>query len=414
MKIRLRLMIAAALGLTALAMACSSAPASPGPVAPGLSATPVVQPEPVRREVPAPIESVSLVIVIGEGTSSTLVVASGLPNACFSFSRYANLTRSGKTISLDVLNVDESVAGQGCAEIYGPVTTDITLPLEYDIVVCEAYTVVVNGESHVVQAIAPAVRCSPPEPPTASVEPADVRPDQGDTVAVPAPIDGVEISVAESFPMQYFLNVKSGLPTGCARFDGYKVNRHGDTITVTVTNMLPASKDVICTDVYGSVETNIGLGTDFKPGRTYTVHLNDFTKTFVGEGAAADPGDPIPTPPPALPFGRTFSIELGDNVRLGGGEGVAVEFSSVLEDSRCPANVACIWAGRATVVISLTSLADGATERAELTLGDTSEGRSDVTVLGGFKVQLLQLDPYPGTGAEGLLSATLSVSEAGL
>ncbi len=108
MKIRLRLMIAAALGLTALAMACSSAPASPGPVAPGLSATPIVQPEPVRREVPAPIESVSLVIVIGEGTSSTLVVASGLPNACFSFSRYANLTRSGKTISLDVLNVDES------------------------------------------------------------------------------------------------------------------------------------------------------------------------------------------------------------------------------------------------------------------------------------------------------------------
>ena len=411
MKIRLSLLTSAALGLTALAIACSGAPASPGPVASASVATPVVQPEPVRREVPAPIESVSLNVMTNRTPNSTLVVVSGLPNACFEFSRYASLSRSRETISLDVLNVDESVVGQGCAEIYRMVTNDIPLPLEYDIEACESYAIVVNGESQLVQAIAPTVRCSQPGTPAAADEPGDIAPDQGDTVTVFAPIDGVEISVAESFPLQYFLNVKSGLPNGCARFDGYTLNREGDTITVEVTNLKPASKDLMCTMIYGTVETNIPLGTDFEPGRTYTVNVNDFTKSFVGEGVLPDDG--MTKPPLAPSFGSAFSIELGEEVRLGGEEGIAVEFSSVLEDSRCPANVVCIWAGRATVAISLTTLADGATETVELALGDTAGRRSDAGVVRNFKVQLLQLDPYPGTGAAGPLSVTLSVTEAG-
>ena len=198
--------------------------------------------------------------------------------------------------------------------------------------------------------------------------------------------------------------------TGGARFDGYEVNRDSDTIMVGVTDLLPASKGVMYTAVYGTVETNIALSTDFEPGRTYTVHVNDFTKTFVGEGAVTDAADPTPNPPPAPSFGRTFSLELGDDVRLGGR--VAVEFTSVLEDSRCPANVVCVWAGRATVMISLTSLADGATKTVELTLGETAGGRSDVAVLGDLKLQILQLDPYPGTGAEGPPSVTLNVSRS--
>ena len=216
----------------------------------------------------------------------------------------------------------------------------------------------------------------------------------------------------ESFPLQYFLSVKSGLPNGCAKFDGYTLNRDDDTISVEVTNLMPASQDLMCTMIYGTVETNIALGIDFKPGHTYTVNVNAFTKTFVGEGVVPDDG--ASKPPSAPSFGSAFSIEIGEEVTLGGADGVALEFSSVLEDSRCPANVVCIWAGRATVVISLTSLADGATEKVELTLGDTAGGRSDVAVLGDFKVQLLQLDPYPGSGAEGPLSITLSVAKRGL
>ena len=77
-------------------------------------------------------------------------------------------------------------------------------------------------------------------------------------VEVPAPIDGVETSVAESFPPQYFLAVTSGLPNGCIRFGGYDVERDGDTINVTVTNLEPADKGLIaCTALYGLVETNI-------------------------------------------------------------------------------------------------------------------------------------------------------------
>ena len=38
-------------------------------------------------------------------------------------------------------------------------------------------------------------------------------------VVVAAPIESVEVIIAESFPPQYFLKVKSGLPNGCVRFN---------------------------------------------------------------------------------------------------------------------------------------------------------------------------------------------------
>lgn len=104
-----------------------------------------------------------------------------------------------------------------------------------------------------------------------------------ETVRVPAPIDEVEIRVLESFPPQYVLYVVSGLPSGCAKFDEYEVERDGDTIHVKVWNLMPADDDVACTMIYGTVEHNINLGSDFESGKTYTVHVNDVTKTFTAQ-----------------------------------------------------------------------------------------------------------------------------------
>ena len=55
-----------------------------------------------------------------------------------------------------------------------------------------------------------------------------------------APIESVELSIAESFPPQYFLKVTSGLPSGCAQFKDHKVVRDGNNIAITVTNLQPA------------------------------------------------------------------------------------------------------------------------------------------------------------------------------
>ena len=89
-------------------------------------------------------------------------------------------------------------------------------------------------------------------------------------VEVPAPIDGVEIIIAESFPPQYFVIVKSGLPDACHEFSDYEIGRDGETVRITVRNLKP-EEPMMCAQVYRTVESNIALGSDFEGGKTYTV-----------------------------------------------------------------------------------------------------------------------------------------------
>ena len=103
-----------------------------------------------------------------------------------------------------------------------------------------------------------------------------------DPHTVAAPIDGLDVRVLESHPPQYMLNVRAGLPSGCAKRHSHSVDRVGDAITVTVLNSMPAG-DPPCTMIYGSYELNINLGTDFLPGSTYTVRVNDKATTFTAQ-----------------------------------------------------------------------------------------------------------------------------------
>jgi hypothetical protein len=100
---------------------------------------------------------------------------------------------------------------------------------------------------------------------------------------VRAPIDSVDLRIAESFPPQYFLDVISGLPSGCATFDTYEVERADETITVTVWNLDATPEDGACTAIYGTVEHAIALGSNFQSGTTYTVNVNDVKTTFVAQ-----------------------------------------------------------------------------------------------------------------------------------
>ena len=102
-------------------------------------------------------------------------------------------------------------------------------------------------------------------------------------VQVPAPIESVDLLILESFPVQYNLRVVSGLPNACVSFGGYRLERHGATIEVEVINWTPADPHVVCAQIYGAVETMVPLGSDFEPGKTYTVVVNDVTETFVAQ-----------------------------------------------------------------------------------------------------------------------------------
>jgi len=127
---------------------------------------------------------------------------------------------------------------------------------------------------------------APPQP-TATVDSVSttpaVPPLPPDRRAVPAPIDGLEILILESFPVQYLLNVQAGLPSGCAEQYKHEVERAGDVITVTVLNSLPTATDIACTAIYGMYELNIDLGSDFESGETYTVLVNDEETTFTAQ-----------------------------------------------------------------------------------------------------------------------------------
>ena len=126
---------------------------------------------------------------------------------------------------------------------------------------------------------------------------AEETPDQSgelETVEKLAPIDRVEILVAESWPPQYFLFVESGLPNGCAEFDRVEVTADGETIHVAIINL--ETVGMACTKEYRTVEHNIPLGSEFEPSTMVTVLVNDVAETFVTQDAAPTAAiDPTPT-----------------------------------------------------------------------------------------------------------------------
>jgi hypothetical protein len=94
-----------------------------------------------------------------------------------------------------------------------------------------------------------------------------------------APIDGLDVLTLESFPPQYMLHVRAGLPSGCAQpLSNRIVGRQGNVIQVEVLNSLP--DNAICTAIYGNYDLNINLGSDFTSGQTYKVQVNDKEVTF--------------------------------------------------------------------------------------------------------------------------------------
>jgi len=75
------------------------------------------------------------------------------------------------------------------------------------------------------------------------------------------------------------------------------------------------------------------------------------------------------------------------------GRTVQICFDSV-NDSRCPANMECIWQGEATVKLSLHT--DGISQSFKLsTLNRPPVVRNDTTI-SGYKIKLLSVSPYPG------------------
>lgn len=111
-----------------------------------------------------------------------------------------------------------------------------------------------------------------------------------------------------------------------------------------------------------------------------------------------------------LQFGQEAIIEQ-DNI--------SVVFTDVTEDSRCPSDVQCIWAGQATIEVSVG--VNGEDEgRHELTIG-AGESKASATV-GQYVIRLAGLEPYlvsttqiePEDYVAGLVVSKLPANSAGV
>jgi hypothetical protein len=117
---------------------------------------------------------------------------------------------------------------------------------------------------------------------------------------------------------------------------------------------------------------------------------------FILLAAVTGCGNPTssdPTPESALlPASREIVLHYGDDVRLEGSV-LRIGFGEILEDSRCPVDVVCVWEGNGKVVIGIAA---GMGPTHALTLNTSLEPKS--VVWSGIRVTLLELNPVPHAG----------------
>ena len=89
-------------------------------------------------------------------------------------------------------------------------------------------------------------------------------------------------------------------------------------------------------------------------------------------------------------LGSTVALRLGQAVVIDS-EGIIARFERVVEDSRCPADVVCVWQGQATIIIS-ARVDGGDAQNLMLTVGDDQYPSAS---FGQYSVKLLELSPYP-------------------
>ena len=91
--------------------------------------------------------------------------------------------------------------------------------------------------------------------------------------------------------------------------------------------------------------------------------------------------------PAKVPIDKEFSLGIGQTASIEG-EKLVIKFKAVLEDSRCPVNVLCAWAGNAKVEFGILDI-DGQNKTVIL----NTEDEPNATTLKGLKLTLISLNP---------------------
>jgi hypothetical protein len=103
---------------------------------------------------------------------------------------------------------------------------------------------------------------------------------------------------------------------------------------------------------------------------------------------------------------RQFELGVGQEAQIQGTP-IVVRFTRVSEDSRCPIDVNCVWAGDGVLKFALSG-AD--VIKNETSLHTTLEPK--LLYYGGYTIRLIDLKPTPRSGAKIPATAYLATLEA--
>ncbi len=123
--------------------------------------------------------------------------------------------------------------------------------------------------------------------------------------------------------------------------------------------------------------------------REVTVHeLLDAAPAEGCDAATGGGGGPGGSPPRRVALLSEFAMRVGE-VTLIGGTDEALRFAGVVQDSRCPTDVTCVWAGEALLAFELRR---GGTSEAVAVPVSPAAGAA---ALGALRVRVVALSPAP-------------------
>ncbi|MGD2134700.1 MAG: hypothetical protein PVF27_01015 [Gemmatimonadales bacterium] len=104
--------------------------------------------------------------------------------------------------------------------------------------------------------------------------------------------------------------------------------------------------------------------------------------------ACTAPADPGPDAAVTAQDGESVELRVGEAVTLDGGA-ITIEFLSVIEDSRCPKSVVCVWQGDGAVELEVRWNQSTRIDTLHTTLDPIS------TAVDTVLITLTHLAPYP-------------------
>lgn len=93
-------------------------------------------------------------------------------------------------------------------------------------------------------------------------------------------------------------------------------------------------------------------------------------------------------------LGDPFGLRIGETAVLDDG-GITLALLDIPEDSRCPVNVVCVWQGNARLAMRATVGGEAHRFALNTAIGVVGPGEA---VVGGYLVELLEVDPRPVAG----------------